>query len=118
LAPGVEKVGRELLVVDLIELDADPSAYAYVRRQVELFGLALDEARLGTGRNREPNGDVSVVVVIVDEHCIDFFLHEKRRFPVGEFLGRVGQGAAETADAAEVFFAGREFWGGTFHDGL
>jgi hypothetical protein len=88
--PGVEDVTGEFIVVDAIEFDTDPPAPADVRRFEEFGGRATDESLLVAGCGRDPDGDVSIVMVVVGEHREDLVVNEEGGFAVGEFFGGCG----------------------------
>ena len=97
----------ELFIADGAQFDADPSAHADIRRAEELLWLAFDQHGLQARRRSDPHGDVSIVVMIVGEHCIDFLFGEEGRLAVRDFFRTLRQGGADPADALQVFFAER-----------
>jgi len=102
-APRVEDVAGEFVIVDLIEFDADPTADANVRWSEESVGRVTDEGLLGAWSDGKPDGDVSVVMMVVGEHGEDLVVYEEGWFTVGEFLGGGGESGADFANAAQVF---------------
>jgi len=64
--------------------------------------MGANEHFLHAGRRRNPDGDVSIVVMIVDEHGVDSLAREESGSAVREALGGFGQGPADTADAVEM----------------
>jgi hypothetical protein len=82
--PGVQDMEGEFPIADFAELDADPTLYSNVRRFEVLSGRTAKERLLSSGRGGNPDGDVTVVVMIVGEHREDFFIDEERRFSMRE----------------------------------
>jgi hypothetical protein len=102
--PGVEDMEGQLLIADFAKFDADPTSYSNVGRlEVLSERTAAKERLLGSGRRGDPDGDVSVVMMIVGEHSEDLFIDEKRRFAVREPFGCGGKRGADLAYATEMF---------------
>src|SRR5579862_963311 len=61
-----------------------------------------------TGRRRNQHGDVSVLVVVIAEHCENLLAREEGRLAPGELLGRAWHCEADPPDPAKMFlvFAG------------
>jgi len=100
-------VKTEVIIADLSEFDADPTAMAHIRWIEKSFGVGLDEGRLDARQGGKINGNMTIVVVIVDEHDEYSSVDEKGGFAVGKFFGGVGEGETETADAFDLGFAHR-----------
>ena len=95
----------KLFIADATKLNADPPGATDVRWFVEFLGRAFDQHRLDARGRGHHDRDVPVVVVIEGTHCEDLLADEEGRFPVREFLGRIGQGVANAPDSLNMFLA-------------
>src|SRR5687767_652742 len=82
--PGVAEVYPQRIVTDLIEIDADPSARAHVRRLVVGRRSVFNHQGLETVPHRHPQAEMTVLMVVVRKHREHAFvlLDEKRRRPM------------------------------------
>src|SRR5687768_18290442 len=78
----------KLLVANARKFDAYPPRVAHVGRSIKFFWVAFDQRRLNPYSSRNNNCDVTIVMMIDRAHRENFFLHEERRFAVGEFFPR------------------------------
>jgi hypothetical protein len=107
----------KLFVANLLKLDADPAAHSNIGRTKEFFRFGLDQGRLKARRRRNPNGNVAIVVVVIGEHCVDFFRDEKSGFAVRKPLrGSRERGAQAPYSWQMVFARSRKilFWHSCF----
>lgn len=92
----------EGIVVDMLELDADPAAAPDVRRTIVGARIFLDERFLQAGRCGQPHADVPVMVVIVGKHREHALLREEGRLAVGDLLRGVRQRKADRAKTPQL----------------
>src|SRR5688572_28056031 len=76
----------KLLVANARKFDAYPPRVAHVDRSIKFFWVAFDQRRLNPYSSQKNNCDETIILVIERAHRENFFLHEERRFAVGEFL--------------------------------
>jgi hypothetical protein len=57
-----------------------------------------------TGRDRQPDGDVAVVVMVAGEHGEDFLAHKEGRFAMGETLFGAGERQTDVTHAVGLSF--------------
>jgi len=79
----------EIIVADLTELDADPSAGANIRRLVVTLRIGADQRGLRARLGRNPDGNMPIVVMVVGAHCKDALAGEKRRLAMRHLLARI-----------------------------
>ena len=94
----------EFFVINLVELDPDPTLDSDVGWSKELPGSGKDEGLLVAGSSGYPYGNMPVVVMVVSEHGEDFLGDEKGRLTMRELLQGAGKVGADPADPAEMFF--------------
>ena len=104
--PRFAQVSGKLLVANAREFDTYPARVAHVRRSIKLFWIAFNQSSLNPDSCGNNNCDVAVVVVIDRAHRKDLFLHEERRFAVGEFFPSLRQSETEAAHPLNMFL----FW--------
>src|SRR5271166_3481327 len=103
-APSFEYAGRQFLVADAIEFDADPTAHADIRRFVVLFGGSVDQHFLEARRGGNPHRDVSVVMVVIREHDVDPLTRKECRLTVRKLLRGIGKSRANLPHAMKMLF--------------
>src|SRR5882762_7066288 len=69
--PGFGNMHRQVFIVDRIQLNADPALDPHIRRLEICLWRRFDQHRLQTGRGGYPYRDMTVVVVVVNEHGKD-----------------------------------------------
>ena len=94
----------QFVIVNTREFDANPAAYADVRRLIKFVWFGFDQRGLQARRRGNPHGDVAVVMVVVGKHHKNFLAHKKRRLAVRKLLGRLGQRQANGAYAFDGGF--------------
>ena len=93
-------VGFQRLIIHSFKDDPYPALYADVGRTKERFGVVLDEGFLYTCGCGYPDRHPTILMMVVCEHHKHAFLHEKRRFAVGEFFRHA---LKRCADASYTF---------------
>jgi hypothetical protein len=96
----------QFLVVDRVEFNTYPTSHPDVRREKELLGLGLDQRRLQTRWHGKPRRDMPVLMMIIGQHRVDLFPHEKCWLAMREFLRGPGQRPANSSYPAELLFTG------------
>lgn len=91
----------QVRVADVSEFDTHPTAKAHVRWIEKGGGIGFDERRLHPGRNGQPDGDMTILVVVVGEHDKHFVVDKKGGFAVRNFFARVGKHKGEAADTRD-----------------
>jgi predicted phosphodiesterase len=86
-----------------VELDADPTAVADVRRAEVVLGLAVDERLLHPGRRGAPEREAAIAMVVVDVHHERLLAADEPGWlTVGRAFGDLGQREAEFAHAVQL----------------
>jgi len=91
---GFVQVDGEVLVAHLAQFHADPAFDAHLWRAEVGAGMDLYQHRLGTGLDRDRDGDMAVAVVVIDEHAIDLLFDKESGLAVGQLLGGARNRAA------------------------
>jgi hypothetical protein len=92
-----------LLVVDLLDFDADPASYPDVGRAEVRPGLVVDQRLLNAWGGSDPDRDVAVAMVVVGEHGENAFRSEECRHAMRLLFDRVRKRLADAPNACELF---------------
>jgi hypothetical protein len=95
----------QLIVADAAQLDSNPSLHADVRRLVVFPRPFADQHGLLAKLGGNPHRDVSIVVMVVDEHRVDPFVNEECGRAVRQFFCGARQRHADLADSLSLFVA-------------
>ena len=98
-------MGRQVLIADRIQLDADPASHSHIRRFEECPRPGLDKPDLQARRRGDPYGDVPVIVMIACEHRIHLFSDKEGGFAVRKPFRRFGQRGADSAHPMQLYVA-------------
>jgi len=60
---------------------------------------------LKAGRYRQPHGQVSIMVLVVGEHRVNFLPHEEGRFTMRELFGGLGERRTNSSNPFQMVFA-------------
>lgn len=91
----------EVFIADPAEFNANPTPMADIGRSEEGIGVVFDEDGLETGRDGQPDGNVTIIMVVVGEHDKDLLLDEEGWFAVRELFAGFGKGQTEAADSLQ-----------------
>jgi|SRR5215510_12647777 len=93
----------QILIVNVVELDTDPATHPDIRWQEEFLRLGLEQHGLHSMWDRDPHGDVSIIVMIVCKHGINFLSHEERRLAMGQLFSGLWQGCTDPLYPPQMF---------------
>ena len=95
-------VSAKRVVINVLQFDSHPTAYANIWRSEISIGILLDQQRLHSRNGGNPDGYMSVVVMIVGEHGEDLLVDKEGRLAVRRFFTSTRQSETDTANTLKM----------------